>query len=65
MNKDADKNKDADEIQVMDRDDIAERIGKQIFQMDGKELIEFCQANFGGINHAYDEDGDSVSFDLE
>lgn len=53
------------ERQVMDRDDIVERVGRQINYMDGKELIEFCQTNFGGENHKYDEATDSVSFDLE
>lgn len=54
-----------DDRQVMDRDDICERIARQIQEFSGKELIEFCQANFGGQNHSYDESKDEVTFDLE
>lgn len=53
-------------IQVMNRDDICERISRQIQHiMSGKELIEFCQANFGGENYSYNEGFDEVSFDQE
>jgi hypothetical protein len=51
------------ERQVYGRDDITERIAKQVDGMNGKELIEFCQANFGGKNHKYEED--EVSWELE
>lgn len=52
--------------QEMDRDDIAERISNQILKlMDGKELCEFCKANFGGDNHQYNESTDTVTFDYD
>ncbi len=54
------------ERQTYNRDDIVERIANQILKlMDDKELIEFCKANFGGENHEYDEQSDTVEFDLE
>lgn len=54
-----------EEKQVYSREDIAERIERQINQMGRKELIDFCIANFGGVNHGYNELTDEVSFDLE
>lgn len=54
-----------DDRQVYTRDDICERISKQVQGMSGKELIEFCTVHFGGENHSYDEAADEVEFDLE
>ena len=48
-----------------DRDAICERINQQIQLMSGKELIEFCYMNFGGIDHEYDEATEEVIFELE
>lgn len=51
--------------QQYDRTDICDRINEQIKNMSGKELINFCENNFGGLNHTYDYSLDMVEFDLE
>ena len=40
-----------DETQIYSKDDIIERITRQIYQMSDKGLEEFCRDNFGGVNH--------------
>lgn len=48
--------------EIYDRDDIIQRISNQIESFGANELIDFCERNFGGENHKYNDD-DTVSFD--